>query len=238
MNIKRIKTEKLHGYISKEILFHNDISLLVGINGSGKTSILNLLNWIITPSIPMLCITEFKSVLLDFSYKNIECTVLCKHTKGRFVYKLTTNEGKNYAPLIVSIHKTPKELSEDEVDRNRFLEHYSSLRPDKNEETTWRFLMSLPSPTVIGLDRNLFTDEAVVVERNVNDRVNFMVKKSTEPPIYKVKSIVNTEYSKAKNSVLKLTNDLKNYLVLSAFDGNITDEDLVEDKKTNCQSMK
>ncbi|MFT7031506.1 MAG: DNA repair exonuclease SbcCD ATPase subunit, partial [Marinoscillum sp.] len=59
MKILNIKIEKLYGYIDKKIDFNDDLTLLVGINGSGKTSILNILNWIISPSLPNLCITEF-----------------------------------------------------------------------------------------------------------------------------------------------------------------------------------
>ena len=74
MNIKRIQIQKLYGYLNKDISFNDDISILVGINGSGKTSVLNILNWIITPSLPNLCVTEFKFVKLWLSFKYLYAT--------------------------------------------------------------------------------------------------------------------------------------------------------------------
>ena len=41
--IKSIEVKKLHGYLDKKIDFKNE-NYLIGINGSGKTSILKILN--------------------------------------------------------------------------------------------------------------------------------------------------------------------------------------------------
>jgi len=62
MHIEKLIVKSLYGYIDKVIEFNTDLTLLVGINGSGKTSILNIINWIIKPSIPNLCVTEFKTL--------------------------------------------------------------------------------------------------------------------------------------------------------------------------------
>ena len=43
MKIDTLVISNLYGYINKEIDFNNDLTLLVGINGSGKTSILNII---------------------------------------------------------------------------------------------------------------------------------------------------------------------------------------------------
>ena len=64
MILKRLKVVNLYGYLTREIDFEDDINILVGINGSGKTSILNLLNWLLTPSIPDLCSNYFDSAEL------------------------------------------------------------------------------------------------------------------------------------------------------------------------------
>ena len=81
MQIEKLKIVGLHGYINKEINFNNDLTMLVGINGSGKTSILNLLNWLIKPSIADLCITEFKLINLKFKVKEVDYEIICKHNK-------------------------------------------------------------------------------------------------------------------------------------------------------------
>lgn len=43
MRIKKIKVKKLHGYLDKEIDFFDDENYLIGINGSGKSSVIKIL---------------------------------------------------------------------------------------------------------------------------------------------------------------------------------------------------
>ena len=49
MLIRELEVSGLHGYINKKIRFHEDVNILIGINGSGKTSILNALFWTLSP---------------------------------------------------------------------------------------------------------------------------------------------------------------------------------------------
>jgi predicted ATP-binding protein involved in virulence len=63
MLIRRIIIKKLYGYIDKDIFFNETINLLVGINGSGKTSVLNLINWLLKPSLANLCVTEYEQIV-------------------------------------------------------------------------------------------------------------------------------------------------------------------------------
>ena len=53
MQIIELEVNKLYGYIDKKINFYEDINLLVGINGAGKTSILNILNWLLQPAVAL-----------------------------------------------------------------------------------------------------------------------------------------------------------------------------------------
>ncbi|WP_152428736.1 AAA family ATPase, partial [Vibrio azureus] len=43
MKILSVKTQDLHKYISKKIRFNHELSIITGVNGSGKTSILCLI---------------------------------------------------------------------------------------------------------------------------------------------------------------------------------------------------
>jgi predicted ATPase len=224
MNIQNLKIEGLYGYIDKEIEFKKDITLLVGINGSGKTSILNIISWIIKPSIPHLCITEFKTLTLTFKLKDKDYLIVCKHGKHIFTYELTT-DNDTFAPLTVRINTPFSLIVKDENLRNNLLSEYQQLTPNTKELKTWNFIRTnLPNPTIIGLDRNLYTEESEKVFMEDNIRVRNVRKSqvSYTSPLDRVKEIVNTEYRKKKNSILILTNRLKNHLMLSAFEGNIS----------------
>jgi predicted ATP-binding protein involved in virulence len=49
MKILSLRIKGLYGYLDKDIDFNTDINLLVGINGSGKTSVFNLINSKLSP---------------------------------------------------------------------------------------------------------------------------------------------------------------------------------------------
>lgn len=222
MQIKRLEIEGLYGYIDKIINFKKDISLLVGINGSGKTSILNIVNWLVKPSMANLSVTEFKRIKLSFDFKGKMYEVTCVHNKTSLKYSLKT-EGEAFHPLTVQIKTNPKLLSKDENLKNSLFAEYAGLSPNVKEEKTWEFLKTvLPNPTIIGLDRNLFTEEAekIYIEESLKGRT-FKRSPANISPLDRVKEIVNTEYRKRKNEILRLTNRLKNRLMLSAFEGNI-----------------
>lgn len=226
MKILNLKVEKLYGYIDKKIDFNNDLTLLVGINGSGKTSILNILNWIISPSLPHLCITEFKSISLSFELKNELYEVYCKHNKTTFHYNIKSSK-KKYNPLIVKLHKHPSLIHNDELLRAQLIENYSGLTPDDKEKETWELVSTFPNPNIIGLDRNLYTEESgnkIYFDEGPKLRLIRKQGKINISPLDRVKELINREYRKRKNQVLNHTNSLKNHLMLSTFDGSITIE--------------
>lgn len=225
MQIEKLKIVGLYGYINKEIDFYNDLTMLVGINGSGKTSILNILNWLIKPSIADLCVTEFKLINLKLKVKEIKYEIICKHNKTSFSYTIKT-DNETYNPLVVRISTTPSEIRNDEILKENLWFNYSKMRPDTKEKKTWDLISTFPNPTIIGLDRNLYSEEAdhVYVEESYRNK---LLQKNTSQnisPLDRVKDIINKEYRKSKNSILNLTSNLKNHLMLSTFDGSITIE--------------
>ncbi|WP_395047129.1 AAA family ATPase, partial [Flavobacterium sp.] len=106
------------------------------------------------------------------------------------------------------------------------------LAPDKKETLTWNFLKTnFPNPTIIGLDRNLYTEESENVffeERVVRGQNIRNAQIRAMSPLDRVKQIVNTEYRKKKNDILNLTDKLKNQLMLSAFEGSISLESVTQ----------
>jgi predicted ATPase len=224
MHIEKFKIIGLHGYIDKEIDFNSDLTLLVGINGSGKTSILNILNWIIKPSLPKLCVTEFKSINLTFSYKKTNYNIQCKHNRATFKYQISTDTEKFY-PLSIPIKVRPCNIGNDNSLKENLIQSYTHLAPEPKEKKTWELISSFPNPTIIGLDRNLYTEESserIYYEELHSNKIPR--RNSNISPLDRVKEIVNREYRRRKNEVLVLTNKLKNHLILSTFSGSITVE--------------
>lgn len=227
MKIKNIKVKKLFGYLNKDINFYDDMTLLVGINGAGKTSLLNLINWMLTPSINNLCATNFERVTLTIDLKGIEYKLICSNNKKEFKYEVITTKEK-FHPLVVNIRHNYNNNNLDEI-----VDLYSNLGPDEEELLIWQFIQELPKPTIIGLDRSLYTetsnniyiDDSKIRNKNVNK--HNLIHKS---PTIRVKELLNREYRINKNKILNLTNNLKNQIMLSAFEAGVGENSLSSEK--------
>ena len=226
MQIIELEVNKLYGYIDKKINFYEDINLLVGINGAGKTSILNILNWLLQPAVARLSVTEFNKITLKFYYKNTYYSLVCEHIKNELIYSLYSSDGEEYYPLNVPISHHPKIIGNNRDIETHLMDQYKYLRPDENEEKIWNFIHSLPNPVVIGLDRSIYAEESngeLYISNNSESST------SHDSPLDRIKKIVNMNYRRRKNSILTMTNKLKNSLMISAFDEKIT-KSILNDK--------
>jgi len=232
MIIKEVSIKNLHGYLTKTIDFNEDINLIVGINGSGKTSLLNVINWLLTPSFPDLCTNEFDELSIEFILNKEHFKIISIQTQDEVKIELfnnTTNKHYHHIQADLKIH--PKKFSTKSVDIENLLNDYRRLTPEKHEIETWNFIFNeIPKPIIIGLDRNLYTEEGneiSFVEENglLRKRVNNISKKS---PVDKVIRLSGLEYSKYKNRILDLNKRLNDKIMLSSFDETITVDNINE----------
>ena len=83
MVIKNFLATNVHGYLNYNINFNERLTFLIGINGTGKTSVLKLILGLISPSFNYLNSIEFESA-------EIECF---ENYKGTF--RITAKPAEN-----------------------------------------------------------------------------------------------------------------------------------------------
>ena len=76
MKLISLCIEKMRGYITKKINFRESITFLIGINGSGKTTILKLLNGLLKPSLKELVEIEFSYLKMELENNQSKNTLL------------------------------------------------------------------------------------------------------------------------------------------------------------------
>ena len=69
MKLISFKGEKIRGYQNHSINFRDGLTFLIGINGSGKTTVLRLLQGLLTPSYLDLAQIEFSTICVQFTNK-------------------------------------------------------------------------------------------------------------------------------------------------------------------------
>jgi energy-coupling factor transporter ATP-binding protein EcfA2 len=232
MQVKHLSFKKLYGFMNKDISFNDRICILVGINGSGKTSVLNLLNWLLTLNIDELCLIEFESINLHFKYEDDDYELICLQNQVEILFKLENiTTGKVFPQVQATFNEHPKKLTKNKLLRDSLKGKYRRLGPESHEVETWSFITNtLPSPTIIGLDRNLYAHEGddfrFQEEFIGNERIRIREKAKDTTPIDKVKFELIKNYNIYRNNVLIFYSSINRKIILSAFDDIITDENL------------
>ena len=223
MKILSINITGLYGYLNKDITFNDDINLIVGINGSGKTSILNLINWMLLPSIPELCLTEFQSVELIIKYNGKTIKLRSTQDNGILYYFVDVYDAakeqatdrseashQKLNPLRTVIKHSGKVFPVGSAKRQEALKEYDKLLPDDSEVETWQYLVGLPKPLIIGLERDLVRKDSVANK--------YIVGEKPESEKISANSLASLAFREYQVKILSLNNMLKDKLLRSAFE--------------------
>jgi energy-coupling factor transporter ATP-binding protein EcfA2 len=149
MQIINFKAQLINGYLNFDIPFFEDVTFITGINGSGKTTILNAIMAIISPNLQRLARLEYKNLILEIinngkkyvisvDQDHTSVSISIKGIRGSFPFnRYLIEEGitEHYQS------EDPEEL------------HYRELIESNSQNLILRFLIDLPRPMFLGLDR-------------------------------------------------------------------------------------
>lgn len=214
MRLLRLQIQDLYGSISKDIPLKKDLNLLVGINGSGKTSVLNIIDWLLQPNIARLATTSYKRLALSFEHDNVQYTIEAIQTPTQYEVFVRGSNGFNPSRFHVVLTKNPA-LIDDDDERQALEEQYSRLGPDKTEIPIWEFIAALPKPVVISLDRTI-SAEAEDVYFFETPVLRAKPRPRTRTPLSKVKEVASTRYAAYRTQVIRLNDELKDNIIMSS----------------------
>ena len=81
MIIKNFKATKVHGYLSFDIHFMEDITYLIGLNGCGKTTVLKLISGLLLPYYDYLATIKYDTISISLSDKEQNYLIEAKQDK-------------------------------------------------------------------------------------------------------------------------------------------------------------
>lgn len=135
--LKRFKINKLFGFRNVNIPFENDIKILIGENGLGKTTVLNCLYYVLSQKYHKLFEIDFERLELAFNDGNkIQFTKRELETYLRF----QDRKERRHIPLSIIKQLDPKELEiflEDSSLNERDLEQFVHRFIIKNKIPRW-----------------------------------------------------------------------------------------------------
>lgn len=220
MRIINLKIIKLHKYFNYNVDFNNDVTFIYGSNGCGKTTILNITEYIITGNLYRLFEYEFERIVLKYepikSIGDIREILIEKNSSN-----ITVNFDGNTEKIsrIEGFHgRFPEELD------GIYLKQYSILR--RIRDSFNYVYLPLNRKTVL---YDLFS------VRNRNFRSHNHILKNDEEELGKyyfdqaindVEILIKECYSRTSMMISKINNDFRNKIlkssieVLSSFDTN------------------
>ena len=208
MLLKSLSIIGLHGALTLDVRFNEDITLLVGINGSGKTSVLNVIDWLLKPDLRRLALADYHSLSLRFTEDNTSYELVAEKTSATVTLSI---RGKQTVlkPITVALTKSAHQDG-DEVDGL-----YEGLSPEKHEMPMWELLKSFAKPTVISLDRTISaeSDEVQYIE-TLRGTIRQQVR--SRSPLSYVQEVTSSKYAEFRTRAIENDNELKAEIVMSA----------------------
>jgi len=149
MKIKSFQGQKINGFLDINFSFFDDINFVTGINGTGKTTVLNFIISILMPRFDYLATQDYEKVVLSIEFEGKISSLSAKRTDDGALIYIDNNEKKGLKI---------KYFEWDEVSspsRNREMEQsfYKDQMIKNSENYVILFINSLPTPMYLGLDR-------------------------------------------------------------------------------------
>lgn len=146
MKITEFNAQDVYGYLRFDIRFHQDLSFLIGVNGSGKTTVLRLIQALLTPSFIDLLTIPFVKCSVTYEEKGAPVTISAIKDNESLRIRVSVIDGELAAPIV------PEEQREVLTSREGgdFLEEYQLKFRD---HPIFKFILQISAPVFLGLER-------------------------------------------------------------------------------------
>lgn len=147
MKIKRISIKKMFGFLNPDIIIDSDIKIIYGKNGSGKTTILRIINSILSGSLYELKAIRFQKITCYFIGEDGDYE-LCVNKANDNKSVATRRDQFDKKNLLLTLIKNKKEIHKefvrhsDDVDVNMPIEYIEREIPelDRIGHREWRHM--------------------------------------------------------------------------------------------------
>jgi len=208
MQLTSVSIVGLHGALSLKVDLNKDITLLVGINGSGKTSVLNVIDWLLKPDMRQLAVATYESLSLSFELGDISYVLTAAKSKSLVSISLA---GPPVALKPITI-KLDRHIDPDDEEAT---EAYAKMEPEKHERPMWNRLKSFPRPTTISLDRSI-SAESDDIDYIETSRGIMRRRTRIQSPLSYVQNITSEKYAEFRSKAIVNDAKLKTEIVVSA----------------------
>lgn len=215
MKIQSFKVIGVRGFLTKDITFRDSVTFLIGINGSGKTTILDLMYGLLNPCLEKLLTISFKEITLiceveddkvNSQSKNIQ--IVCKKQSDNVIIVYQDLANKKYCE-----YSLPNVLAEDDYlcDWDRT---YNDLDIAFAKSEVYSKIRSLSTPVILNLNRYLSNivelDSPIKIRRGLRNVTRQGRGDDIQRALLNVQDLVYLTIRKTARQQSRLAEDFKN----------------------------
>ena len=247
MKITEFKIKSLHGFFDYDIKLNEDLTFIYGENGSGKTTVLNMLDNVVSGEIYKLFKYNFKVAIVY--YENSD-----NSNRGEIIVRLKENDEKEVESMTVEFegdsleipryHVNGREVGFNERNLNYDSEFFGRFELAKKIRETFNYVF-LPLnrlsyqnkvPDYTGrINRNRIIQEQDFILNNSNENMSG-VRKLVQSSISVINSNINRVNVNFRQRILKSALEIKGLIDLNDFYKYFGNDDIVSElEKTKYQ---
>lgn len=147
MKIEKFEATNVYGYLNFDIEFNDDLSFLVGSNGTGKSTIIRLIQAIITVDIKELIKIPYEKITLNYTHRNDKSFISCRKDRQHVVIKHKDVDESLLIPIVAK---------EEFINLEDGSKIYNHIEKDIMRNPTLRKIKSMTPPVFLGLDRKTY----------------------------------------------------------------------------------
>jgi energy-coupling factor transporter ATP-binding protein EcfA2 len=224
MIIKSFEAKKVNGYLDFSIEFNDELNFLIGINGSGKTTAINLMLGLISPSWFHLTQIKYDYAKIIVIDKDVEFEIKALSLdNNKIKLSISGGEIEELSSVIRGIDLTSNLSSElTRMAIRQTIVRQSRLEGNFIELDAVKEIRKLVTPAFLGLDRRIHKgidiDILSLDNYSRGKEINEELKENLYESLNDIEELIKSAFLTFSNTQTEIGNSLKNSIIYSSFD--------------------